>query len=85
MAITKKRSVRTIQIHLVEGRDSVVDVIYDTSYTDSDTNTVENTSDLVHLYKYELSNDPALSSDTLTDISGEDTLVQSVCNLVWSE
>ena len=84
MSITKTRIVERIQVNVLEGRDSVVDVIYKTSYTDSDTNTVENTTDLVHLYKYEQSDDPAGGfSDTLTDLSGEDPLVQSVCNVVW--
>lgn len=84
MAITKTRIVEKIQVNVLEDRDSVVDVIYKISYTDSDTNIVETTIDLVHLYKYEQSDDPAMGfSDTLTDLSGEDSLVQSVCNIVW--
>lgn len=84
MAITKTKIVQRIEINVHEGKDSVVDVIYKTSYTDSDTNIVETTIDLVHLYKYEQSDDPAEGfSDTLTDITGEDSLVQSVCNTVW--
>lgn len=86
MAITKTRSVSEIHIS-IDSPDPRVNVTYQWVFDDTEddmlpatTHTVKNLSRYVE--------DPAMAHDPTqvpTDISGEDALVQTICNAVWTD
>lgn len=89
MAITKTRSVQKIEIY--PGDPARVMVSYKHTFDDSEDNElpVSNTTEK-YLEKTTLVVDNSdmenpTTTTVDTDISGEDSLVQSVCNLLWSE
>ena len=85
MAITKTRTVGRIEVY--GGDDPVrVTVFYNIVMDDADDDELPVTSSkIVHLEKLTWDNsDPDNPVSSPTDISGEDALVQTVCNAVWS-
>jgi len=86
MAITKTRSVADIQV-LVVSPDPRVNVTYRWVFDDADDDALPATTyQTVNLPRYV--EDPALADDPTqvpTDISGEDALVQTICNAVWTD
>ena len=87
MAITKTRSVQRIEVYPGSGdNDEQVMVVYENTFDDSEDDELPVISTkIVHLYKTTTDNsDPENPVVTNTDISGEDALVQTVCNAVWS-
>ena len=87
MAITKTRSVQRIEVYPAIGDgDERIMVVYENIFDDSEDAELPVTSTkVVHLEKTVTDNsDPENPVVTNTDISGEDALVQTVCNAVWS-
>ena len=87
MAITKTRSVQRIEVYpAMEDGDERVMVVYENTFDDSEDDELPVTQTHVkHLEKTVTDNsDPENPVVTNTDISGEDALVQTVCNAVWS-
>jgi len=87
MAITKTRSVQRIEVYPAVGDgDERVMVVYVNIFDDLEDEELPVTSTkIVHLEKTTTdSSDPENPVVTNTDISGEDALVQTVCNAVWS-
>lgn len=85
MAITKTRSVQRIEVYPgVE--DERIMVVYENTFDDSEDDELPVTNTQVkHLEKTVTDySDPENPVTTDTDISGEDALVQTVCNAVWS-
>lgn len=86
MAITKTRTVKDIQVLVVEP-ESRVNVVYEWVFDDTEDDSLPATSYTTkNLSRYV--EDPAVAGDltqTLTDISGEDALIQAICNLVWTD
>lgn len=86
MAITKTRSVQRIEVYPGIGdEDDRVMVVYENTFDDSEDDELPVIqSHVKHLYKTTTDNsDPENPVVTNTDISGEDALVQTVCNAVW--
>jgi len=87
MAITKTRSVQRIEVYpAMEDGDERVMVVYENTFDDSEDDELPVTQTHVkHLEKtvtdYSDAENPVVTN---TDISGEDALVQTVCNAVWS-
>jgi hypothetical protein len=87
MAITKTRSVQRIEVHpAMEDGDERVMVVYENTFDDSEDDELPLVQTQVkHLEKTVTDNsDPENPVVTNTDISGENALVQTVCNAVWS-
>lgn len=87
MAITKTRSVQRIEVYPGIGdEDDRVMVVYENTFDDSEDDELPVTNTHVkHLHKTTTDySDPENPVVTNTDISGEDALVQTVCNAVWS-
>ena len=87
MAITKTRSVQRIEVYPGAGDDDErVMVFYNIVMDDADDDELPvTTTRLVQLEKTTTDNsDPENIVEVATDISGEDALVQTVCNAVWS-
>ena len=87
MAITKTRSIQRLEVYPASGdNDEHVMVVYTHTFDDSEDNELPVTNTHVkHLYKTTTdSSDPENIVEVATDISGEDALVQTVCNAVWS-
>ena len=86
MAITKTRTVKDIQVLVVEP-ESRVNVVYEWVFDDTEDDSLPATSVTTkNLSRYV--EDPATAGDSTqvpTDISGEDSLVQTICNLVWAD
>ena len=92
MAITKTRSVQRIEVYPESGSaDERVMVVYEHTFDDSDDAELPVTNSTVKsLYKTTTTvdnSDPENPVETTvdTDISGEDALVQAVCNAVWAD
>ena len=89
MAITKTRTVQRIEVY--PGDPERVMVVYNIVMDDPDDNELPvTTSKVVDLVKSVTTvddSDPENPVETTvdTDISGEDELVQTVCNAVWAE
>lgn len=86
MAITKTRSVADIQV-LVVSPDPRVNVTYRWVFDDAEDDSLPATTHTTkNLSRYV--EDPATADDPTqvsTDISGEDAVVQAVCNAVWTD
>jgi hypothetical protein len=86
MAITKTRAVKEIQVLVVEP-DSRVNVIYEWVFDDTEDDSLPATTYTTkNLSRYV--EDPATAGDPTqvpTDISGEDALVQTICNMLWTD
>lgn len=86
MAITKTRAVKEIQV-LVVSPDPRVNVIYEWVFDDTEDDSLPATTyTTTNLSRYV--EDPATADDPTqvsTDISGEDALVQTICNAVWTD
>lgn len=85
MAITKTRSVQRIEVYPGAEEERIM-VVYEYSFDDSEDDELPVTNTQVkHLEKSTTDySDPENPVVTNTDISGEDALVQTVCNAVWS-
>ena len=87
MAITKTRSVQRIEVYPGSGdADERIMVVYENIFDDSEDDELPVTNTQIkHLEKTTTdSSDIENPVVTTTDISGEDALVQTVCNAVWS-
>lgn len=88
MAISKTTTVQRIEVYPNDvGSDPTVSVTYHIVMDDPDDNELPiSTYKAVTLHKSTMDNSDAENPvEVLTDISGEDALVQAVCNAVWAE
>lgn len=87
MAITKTKSVERIEVYPDGESDPRVMVVYNVVMDDPEDDELPvHTNKIVNLVKSSMDmSDPENPVEVLTDISGEDALVQAVCNAVWAE
>ena len=81
MTVTKK--VQRVEVY----EDTRIMVVYEITVDDPNDNLLPATSNqVVHLQKETVSVDEdGNETTTVTDVSGHDPLVQTICNAVWSE
>ncbi len=86
MAITKTEQVRRIDISPVSGSDPTVVVRKIVTFDDADDAQLPASQDTTkHIVKYTVTTDEdGVETQTLTDYSGEDALVISVCDAIWA-
>ena len=84
MALTRTRKVQRIEIY--PGEEPSIMVVYEHTFDDTeDADLPAVTTKVKHLSKMQqtLGEDGAVGS-ALTDVSGEDLLVQTVANAIWN-
>lgn len=90
MAITKVREVERIEVYPAVGADShpTVMVVYQHVFDDDqDDQLPVKSPQVIHLKKSRTEIDEETNEviTVLTEITGEDQLVQDVCNAIWPE
>lgn len=88
MAITNTRTVQRIEVYPSHGDSTPsVMVVYQHLFDDSEDDQLPvTTNNVVHLQKQTtVLDDEGNETTQVTDVTGHDTLVQSVCNAVWAE
>lgn len=83
MAITATKKVQRVEVY----EDTRIMVVYEITVDDPNDNLLPATSNqVVHLQKETVSVDEdGNETTTVTNVSGHDPLVQTICNAVWSE
>jgi len=84
--IVRTRSVQRCEVYgPVDGELPTVMVVYSDSFDDPDDDTLPvETIKTVHLHHSNSQMDEeGITTETVTDISGEDPMVVTICNAVW--
>jgi len=86
MAITKTEEIRRIDVSPVSGSDPTVVVRKIITFDDEDDNQLPSSQDHTrHIVKYTTTTDEeGVETQVLTDYSGEEALVVSVCDAIWA-
>ena len=90
MAITKTTTVQRIEVYPGEAEldtNPRLMVVYDDLFDDPDDDQLPHQSQrVVHLYKMKTTTDEdGHVTETLTDVSGHDPLVQTIAAAVWAD
>ena len=83
MAITRTRSVKWVQVEIVQEGHPRVSVHYEHLFDDTEDDTLPARSKEIKDLRYDTADDPVNPSNEITDISGEDQIVQDICAAVW--
>lgn len=86
MAITKTRSVQRVEVYPEAEGDERVMVVYKYVFDDADDDKLPVSHENIYSFRKTTTTVDSEGNETTsnTDISGEDALVQTVCNAVWS-
>ena len=87
MAITNTRTVQRIEVYPQGDEKPTVMIVYQHTFDDTEDAELPVTTDkVVHLQAtYQADNGDGTFTETATDVTGHDQLVQDVCTAVWAE